>query len=40
MRKSDKKLLYLLVGTSIVCGVTGTILYYKKKKELDTKRKL
>lgn len=40
MKKSDKKLLYLLVGTSIVCGVTGTILYYKKKKELDTKRKL
>lgn len=40
MKKNDKKLLYLLAGTSIVCCVTGTILYYKKKKELDAKHKL
>lgn len=40
MKKNDKKLLYILAGTSIVCGVTGTILYYKKKKELDTKHNL
>ena len=40
MKKNDKKLLYILAGTSIVCGVTRTILYYKKKKELDTKHNL
>lgn len=40
MKKNDKKLFYLLAGTSIVCGVTGTILYYKKKKVIDAKREL
>lgn len=40
MNENKKNLFYLLTGTSILCGATGLLLYYKKKKVIDAKREL